>query len=183
MALSKEDLVIVRNGSLPLEPDAVYLTVSDDDTVTFTARGRELYRVSMIMHDLDPDRVDAVKTKEDLRQITHAVFVVRLERIKDEAREALRRGDIPVMSRGIVEAAVNGSLEDFSNAVRHRQRCEAAGENIVPFPLRRRWPRRAVATGELSADVVAALQAQDIPEELAQYDHELDGWDPEGTGK
>src|SRR5690348_2980652 len=132
MALNDEDLGVIRAHGLPAEPDPRYLVVSDDGGVTLTARGRELYRVAMHMYGRDPDCVDAVQTRDDLREITGAVKEVRVRLVAAEARESLRKGEIPVLSRGMLTAALDGSIAEFADSVEHAERCSAAGPNVMP---------------------------------------------------
>lgn len=53
MALNDEDLRVIRAYGLPAAPDPWYVAVADDGSVKFTPRGRQLYRVALLMYSLD----------------------------------------------------------------------------------------------------------------------------------
>lgn len=153
MALSTEDLAIIRGDGVPLEIDPRYVLLEPGGRVRFTERGRELYRVALLMYGQSPDPVDDVRTREDLRNLNLKVSEAHLLLAIDEAKRALRDGKIPARSREIVNALIHGTLEDFHEAVERRLACDAAGENVVPFPVRSRAPRRPLSIEELDPGI------------------------------
>lgn len=179
MVLNDEDLRVIRAYGLPVAPDLRYVAVADDGSVTFTLRGRQLYRVALLMYGLDADRVDAVRTRDDLRAITVALCELGVRMAATEAREMLRKDEVPVLSRGMLEATLDGSIAEFADTVKHTAWCAAAGENVMPFPLRRRWPRRAVAASELTPEMLEAIRTAEMPPGYEHFDAELEGWNPD----
>lgn len=123
-----------------------------------------------------------VRTTDDLRAITVALHEVGVRMTATEAREALRKDKVPVLSRGMLEAALDGSITEFADTITHAARCAAAGQNVMPFPLRRRWSRRAVATSELTPEMLEAIRTAEMPPGYEHLDAELEGWDPERRG-
>ena len=96
----------------------------------------------------------------------------------EEACEVLRKYEVPVLAQGMLKAALDGSIAEYADPTKHAQRCAAAGENVMPFPLRRRWPRRVVTPGDWTPEELEALRTAQVPPEAAQYDHECEGWEP-----
>lgn len=95
-----------------------------------------------------------------------------------EAREALTKCEVPVLAEGLLAAVLNGSIAEFADSGKHAARCKDAGENVVPFPLRRRWPRRAVSASELTSQEIEAIRTAEPPPGYEHLDAELEGWNP-----
>ncbi|HZT04544.1 MAG TPA: hypothetical protein VFA39_20010 [Steroidobacteraceae bacterium] len=148
MTIPSEDLALIRADGLPRQIDPRYVLLEPDGCVRFTERGRELYRVALLMYGLSPDPVDDVRTKEDLRKLNLKVSEAQFLIAASEAERAMREGKIPARSREIVNAILHGTLEGFHEAVERRIACDAAGQNVVPFPARNRAPRRALSIEE-----------------------------------
>lgn len=138
MALSTEDLALIRADGVPLAIDPRFVLLEPGGRVRFTERGRELYRVALLMYGLSPDPVDDVHTTEDLRNLSLKISEAQLILAADETERAMRQGKIPARSREIVNALIHGTLEDFHEAVERRLACEAAGKNVIPLPRRGR---------------------------------------------
>ena len=136
--MNSEDLAIIRSDGVPVEPDSRFVLVGPDGRVRFTDRGRQLYRVSMLMYGLAPDPVDNVRTLSDLREVSLKIKGARLILLSDETEREAHSGRIPARSREIVNAILYGTPEDLHAAVEHRLSCAAAGENVIPFASRPR---------------------------------------------
>lgn len=141
MTLPSEDLAIIRSDGVPLHPDRRYVIIGPGGRVRFTPRGQQLYRLAMIVHGLDPDLVEHVRTRGDLREISLQVASARLAITAAEAERELHAGRIRAPSRAMVSALLYGTLEEFPAAVRLGSICNAAGANVIPL-LRRRLARR-----------------------------------------
>lgn len=117
-----------------MHPDRRYVIVGPGETVWLTPRGRRLYRVAMLIHGLDPELVDRVRTCEALRELALRVKDVRVSLVAAEVERTLRGGEIPARSRAVLEAVLYGTLEDFHGAVERQVACKAAGGNVIPLP-------------------------------------------------
>jgi hypothetical protein len=133
MTISSEDLALIRNHGVPAEPGPEFLTFSEEGAVTFTERGKRLYRMAMLLHGMSPKLVESVRTREELREVALQVKQVRLMLVQDEAERALNNGKIPPKAREMVHAVVYGTYEDFRAATERRLQCEAAGPNVIPL--------------------------------------------------
>jgi len=137
MPLTPDELSIIRAHGVPLALDPRFVVLGPGDGIRFTERGRELYRVALLMYGLPAAPVDKARTKDDLRAISLSVKQARFILVADEAERAERAGKIPSRSRAVVHAILHGNLEDFHNAVQHRLACERAGRNVIPLPRRK----------------------------------------------
>jgi hypothetical protein len=137
VTLPAEDLAIIRSDGVPLDPDPRYVVAEPGRKVRFTARGRQMYRMAMIIHGLDPEPVEHARTFEDLRVISLAVKSARLTRALEEAERALLAGNIPARSRAMLSALLYGPLKDFRAALVHGPACHAVGSNVIPLPRHR----------------------------------------------
>jgi hypothetical protein len=132
MQLSAEDVALVKNHGVPSTPGAEFVAFSSDGSLRFTDRGRRLYRFAMLMHGLSPEKIEAVRTQEDLRSVSLLVKEVRLIHAKDAAERAMKQGEIPARAREMLEAALHGTPEDLHRATERRLQCEQAGANVIP---------------------------------------------------
>jgi len=130
--VSAEDLAIIREHGIPIEPGPEFLTIGPDRSVTFTDRGRRLYRLAMLLHGLSPDPVDEVRDVDGLRDLSLKVKRARLMFEREQVERALRGGKIPAKSREMVQAALYGTPEELQAAVERRLACEEAGPNVIP---------------------------------------------------
>lgn len=132
MTVSTEDLAFIKNHGVPADPSPEFLTIAADGGLTFTPRGRQVYRLALLLHGLGPEQVAAVRDREGLRVLSLKVKQVRVIVESDEAERALNSGAIAVKSRAMMHAALHGTPEDLQRAVEQRLACEAAGENVIP---------------------------------------------------
>lgn len=138
MHVSKEDVELVQEHGVPIDPGPEFVVFGHDGTVTFTERGRRLYRLAMLLHGLSPEAVESVRTRDDLRELALKVKRVRVLHASDAAERALRNGEIPPKAREMVAAILYGSPEDLHAATERRLQCEEAGPNVIPAPFRLR---------------------------------------------
>lgn len=137
MNMPSEDVAIIRSDGIPAGIDPRFVIPDSGRKVRFTNRGREFYRLAMIIYGLDPDLVEHVRTRKDLREISLMVASARLAITAAETERELHAGRIKAPSRGIVSALLYGTLEEFRAAVDHGSMCNAAGSNVIPLPRRR----------------------------------------------
>jgi len=140
MYLSDEDVQLIQEHGVPVDPGPEFVVFSTNGEVSFTARGKSLYRLAMLLHGLSPESVEAVRTQDDLRELSLKVKRARVVFANDAAERALNNGKVPPKAREILEAVLYGSPEDLHAATERRLQCEAAGANVIPVAFRRRKP-------------------------------------------
>lgn len=138
MNVSDADLAIIREHGIPLNPGLEFVSFSESGAATFTERGRQVYRLALLLNGLDPEQFEQVKDREGLRELSLKIKRVRVMIATDEADRALKAGKISPRSREMYTAARNGSIEDLQMAIEKRIACESAGDNVIPAAFGKR---------------------------------------------
>lgn len=137
MHVSAEDVQLIRDHGVPVSPGPELISCHGDQ-VSFTPRGKRLYRLAMLLHGMSPQQVENVRTRGDLRELSLKVKRVRVMHAADAAQRALNAGKVPLKAREIVEAVLYGTPEDLHAATERRLQAEAAGPNVIPVSFRPR---------------------------------------------
>lgn len=136
--VSSEDLSLIVEHGVPTEPRPEFVTIVDGGAIQLTDRGRQLYRLALLLHGMSPNPVEHVRDLDGLRAISLRVKQMRLLYEQDAAERARLSGRVPLKARAIVHAVLHGTPEDLHAAVEQRMLCEDAGENVIPGKFRRR---------------------------------------------
>lgn len=137
MHVSPEDVELIQQHGVPVSPGPEFVLFSGD-AISFTERGKRMYRLALLLHGLSPEPVEDIRTRADLRDLALKVKRVRVIQASDETERALNNGKIPAKAREIVEAVLHGTPEDLHAATERRLQLEALGSNIIPVSFRPR---------------------------------------------
>lgn len=138
MQVTTEELQLIREQGAPANPGPELATIDPDGVLTFTPRGRQIYRLAMLLHGLSPEPVEAVRTHADLIELSRKVDRMRAIYAKDEESRRASGGRVPAKARAIAHAASYGTPEELHAAIEQRLACEEAGENVIPGLFRPR---------------------------------------------
>ena len=134
--LPPEDLTIIREHGVPLDPSPIYVHFEEGGAITFTDRGKGLYRLSCLLGGMSAQHAERIVDIEGLRKLSLKIKRVRLMCAERQAETVRTGGRLALRSRPIVEAVVRGTLDDFHAAVDLCLACNAAGENVIPMSFR-----------------------------------------------
>lgn len=132
MQVCDEDLELIKQCGAPIEPGFDLVLFGDGDAVFLTDRGKLFYRTALSMHGLAQEKVDGIRTRTDLRQITLDIKRVRVSREVERLSKALNDGKIPVRSRECANAFLSAQWKKLKRAVERREFFDSAGPNIIP---------------------------------------------------
>ncbi len=139
--LTDEEIEALQEG-LPRQPPSGLVANLRDGRLRLTARGMQYYGVALRNVHLPLDPLQELDTQSKLEQFCLDLQWQRCEMAMAEARLALEKGDIPMRSREMLDAFLNGSFESFQKAVEKRLDCETAGPNVIPIGFGNRSKRK-----------------------------------------